>query len=61
MANWVSKAVGNSPGTLHRALHVPMGTKIPAAKLDAAAKRNDKVGQEARLAKTMRGFHHKKK
>ena len=58
--DWVSKAIGK-PGALHKALGVPMGTKIPAAKLAAAAKRTDKIGQEARLAVEMRTWHHPKK
>lgn len=37
MANWIQKAVPEShKGRLHRALHVPEGEKIPAAKLAAA-------------------------
>ena len=58
--DWVKAAIGR-PGALHEALHVPPGQKIPAAKLAAAAKRTDKVGQEARLAVEMRTWKHPKK
>ncbi len=44
------------PGQLHRDLGVPAGKKIPASKLSAAAKRKGKVGQRARLAKTLASF-----
>ena len=52
---WIQKAI-KKPGALHRALDVPMDKKIPAKKLAAAAKKPGKVGQRARLAKTLRGF-----
>ena len=52
---WIQKAI-KKPGALHRALDVPMGKKIPAAKLNKAAKAPGKLGQRARLAKTLRGF-----
>jgi hypothetical protein len=39
---------------LKKALHVPAGEKIPAKKLAAAAKKGGKMGQRARLAKTLR-------
>jgi hypothetical protein len=56
MANkWIQKAI-KKPGALHRALDVPMGKKIPASKLNKAAKAPGKLGQRARLAKTLRGF-----
>ena len=41
------------PGALHRALGVPEGQKIPAAKVAAAAKKKGRVGQEARFAKNV--------
>lgn len=50
---WIQGAV-NKPGQLHRDLGVPQGQKIPASKLNAAAKKGGKVGQRARLAKTFR-------
>ena len=53
--NWIAKATQNK-GALHRNLGVPEGKKIPAAKIAAAAKQPGKVGKEARLAKTLKGF-----
>lgn len=50
--NWIAGAVGKK-GALHRALGVPQGKKIPASKLNKAAKSKGKVGKEARLAKTL--------
>lgn len=50
--DWIQKAI-KRPGALHRALGVPEGKKIGVAKIDAAAKRPGRVGQEARLAKTL--------
>lgn len=53
--NWISKAI-KSPGALHKELEVPQNKKIPAKKSDAAAKKGGKIGQRARLAKTLKGF-----
>lgn len=53
--NWIAGAVKNKGG-LHTALDVPAGTKIPAKKLNVAAKKSGKVGKEAQLAKTLKGF-----
>ena len=50
--NWIKKAIGK-PGALHKALGVPMGTKIPASKLAKAASGSGKVAKEARLAQTL--------
>lgn len=57
---WISKAI-KRPGALHRALHVPQGEKIPAAKL-AAAKHSDnpRIVREANLATTLGKMHHGK-
>ena len=52
---WINKAI-KKPGALHEQLGVPKGQKIPAAKLNAAAKAPGKLGQRARLAKTIKGF-----
>lgn len=52
---WIQKAI-KKPGALHRSLGVPMGKKIPSSKLNKAAKAPGKLGQRARLAKTLRGF-----
>ena len=53
--HWIAGAIKH-PGALREALHVPEGKKIPAKKLDAAAKKPGKLGQRARLAKTLKGF-----
>ena len=53
--NWIAGAI-KKPGALHADLGVPQGQKIPAAKLAAAAKQPGKVGQRARLAKTLKGM-----
>lgn len=52
---WISSAI-KRPGALKKALHVPMDKTIPAKKLEKAAKAPGKLGQRARLAKTLRGF-----
>lgn len=51
--NWIAGAIKH-PGALHKALGVPMGKKIPAAKLEKAAHASGKLGQRARLAETLR-------
>lgn len=51
--NWIKGAIKH-PGALHADLGVPQGQKIPTGKLAAAAKRPGKVGQRARLAKTLK-------
>ena len=53
--NWIQKAV-KKPGALRKSLGVKKGQKIPAKKLNAAAKKGGKLGQRARLAKTLKGF-----
>jgi len=53
--NWIAGATKNK-GALHKALGVPEGEKIPAKKLDKAAGASGKLGKEARLAKTLKGF-----
>jgi hypothetical protein len=42
-------------------LGVPQGQKIPAKKLAKAAGKGGKLGQRARLAQTLAGFHAKEK
>jgi hypothetical protein len=44
------------PGALHEQLGVPMGEKIPADRLAAAAKAGGKLGQRARFAETLKGL-----
>lgn len=54
--NWIQGAI-KKPGALHKELGVPEGKKIPAKKLAAAAKKGGKLGQRARLAKTLKKMH----
>lgn len=53
--NWIAGAI-KKPGSLRAALGVKSGDKIPAKKLEAAAKKPGKMGQRARLAKTLKGL-----
>lgn len=53
---WIKSAIKH-PGSLRKALGVKKGQKIPAKKLNAAAKKKGKIGKKARLAKTLRKFH----
>lgn len=50
---WIQGAI-KKPGALRKELGVKKGEKIPAKKLDAAAKKPGKLGQRARLAKTLK-------
>ena len=50
--NWIAGAI-KKPGALRASLGVKAGEKIPAKKLTAAAKKPGKIGQRARLAKTL--------
>lgn len=52
---WVKEAI-KKPGALKKALGVPADKKIPAKMLDKATHTPGKLGQRARLAKTMRGW-----
>jgi hypothetical protein len=53
MANWIAGAIKN-PGGLHRATGTPMGQKIPAAKVAAAANSDDPhVRRMAAFARTL--------
>lgn len=52
---WIQKAI-KKPGALRKELGVKAGAKIPAMKLAAAAKKPGKIGQRARLAKTLKGM-----
>ena len=51
--NWIQKAV-KKPGALRKSLGIKKGKKIPAAKLNAAAKKGGKLGKRARLAQTFK-------
>jgi len=52
---WIQKAI-KKPGALRKELGVKAGEKIPAKKLNAAAKKSGVEGKRARLAKTLRGL-----
>jgi len=52
---WIQKAI-KKPGALRAQLGVKEGQTIPAKKLAAAAKKPGKIGQRARLAKTLKGM-----
>lgn len=54
---WIQKAIDpKKKGALRETLGVKAGKDIPAKKLTAAAKKGGKLGQRARLAKTLKGF-----
>lgn len=53
--NWIKDAI-KKPGALRKQLGVKDGEAIPAKTLDKAAKAPGKLGQRARLAKTLRGM-----
>lgn len=53
---WIAGAIKH-PGALHKELGVKSGKKIPAKKLNAAAKKGGTIGKRARLAKTLKSFH----
>lgn len=55
---FIQKAI-KKPGQLHKDLGVPQGKKIPAGKLEAAAKKSGKVGQRARFAEALKGMKKK--
>lgn len=55
---WIKGAIKH-PGSLRKALKAKPGKPIPAAKLAKAAEKGGKVGQKARLAETLKGFHKK--
>ena len=52
---WIQKAI-KKPGALRKELGIKEGEKIPSKKLNEAAKESGKLGQRARLAKTLRGM-----
>lgn len=56
--NWIAGAVKH-PGSLRKSLGVKGDKPIPAAKLEAATHSNNpKTARRARLAETLKGFHH---
>jgi hypothetical protein len=48
-------------GGLHKSLDIPEGTKIPRAKIKAAANAPGKLGKQARLAETFAKHRPRKK
>ena len=55
---WIQGAIKH-PGSLHKALHVPEGEKIPAKKLEKAThSKNPKLAKKAHLAETLKRMHH---
>jgi hypothetical protein len=52
---WIQKAI-KKPGALREQLGIKGKKKIPAKMLDRATKAPGKLGQRARLAKTLRGM-----
>lgn len=52
---WIQDAI-KKPGALKKALGVPADKKIPAKKLEKATHAKGKLGQRARLAKTLKNF-----
>ena len=54
---FIKKAIKH-PGALHKQLGVKADKKIPAKKLAAAAKKGGTLGKRARLAETLKSFHH---
>lgn len=48
------------PGSLHTALHVPQGQRIPTSKITAAARSGSaNLRKKANLALTLEGLHKK--
>lgn len=56
--NWIQDAI-KKPGALRKQLGVKGDKDIPAKKLNAAAKKGGKLGQRARLAKTLKKMKNK--
>ena len=54
--NWIAGAI-KKPGSLHKALGVPAGKKIPAKKMAKAAKSGSPLMKKrVALAKTLKSF-----
>jgi len=53
---WIQKAI-KKPGALRKSLGVKKGETIPEKKLVAASKKPGKLGQRARLARTLKGMN----
>ena len=56
--NWIAGAV-QKPGSLHRALGVPQGQKIPKNELKVKATDSPKMKKRKILAQTLGKMHHK--
>lgn len=54
-SNWIQGAV-KKPSALHAQMGIPLGEKIPASRLAAAADKGGKLGERARFAETMKGL-----
>ena len=55
---WIQGAI-KKPGALHKELGIKEGKKIPAKKLNEAAKKPGIEGKRARLAETLKGLNKK--
>ena len=53
--NWIAGAIKH-PGALRKKLGAKEGEPIPEKKLAAAAGKSGKIGKQARLAQTLKGF-----
>jgi hypothetical protein len=53
--DWIKDAI-KKPGALKASLGIAKDKKIPAKTLDKATKAPGKMGQRARLAKTLKSF-----
>lgn len=60
--DWIQGAINPAnKGALHKSLDVPMGEKIPKAKLEKAEhSKNPLLKKRANLAATLRSFKNKK-
>ena len=56
---WIQKAI-SKPNALRKTLKVKEGKKIPASKLEAAAKKPGVTGKRAKLAITLKSLSKKK-
>jgi len=52
---WIQGAI-KKKGALHKQLGIAQGKKIPTKTLNKAAQAGGKLGQRARLAKTLKKF-----
>jgi hypothetical protein len=57
-ANWIKEAI-KKPGALKKALGIKKEKTIPSKTLNKAAKATGKMGQRARLAKTLKSLKDK--